>query len=67
MSDFTVVIERDEEGNFIASVPALVGCHTQGRTLDEAMERIKEAILLCLEDEEEPPNTQFIGVHRVAV
>lgn len=45
--DYTVIIERDEEGYLIASVPALPGCHTQARSMDELIERIKEAIELC--------------------
>ena len=45
---FTVVIERDEEGYLIASVPELPGCHTQARTMDELLERAREAIQLCL-------------------
>ena len=44
--DFQVVIERDADGYFVASVPALPGCHTQARSLDEVRERIKEAIAL---------------------
>ena len=47
--EFNVVIEQDSEGYFVASVPALHGCHTQAKSLDELMQRIKEAILLCLE------------------
>jgi predicted RNase H-like HicB family nuclease len=47
--EFNVVIERDIKGYWIASVPALHGCHTQARSLDELMQRIEEAILLCLE------------------
>lgn len=47
--EFSVVIERDEEGYYVASVPALPGCHTQARSLDELMERVREAIALCLE------------------
>ena len=46
---FDVVIERDSEGFYVASVPALAGCHTQARSLDELMCRIREAIELCLE------------------
>lgn len=48
--EFTIVIERDTEGYYVASVPELRGCHTQARSLDTLMERIKEAIELCLED-----------------
>jgi predicted RNase H-like HicB family nuclease len=48
---FDVVIERDSDGFYVASVPQLHGCHTQARSLDEVMERIREAIELCLEME----------------
>jgi predicted RNase H-like HicB family nuclease len=47
--EFNVIIERDSEGYFVASVPSLRGCHTQAKSLDELMERIREAIELCLE------------------
>lgn len=46
---FNVIIERDSEGYFVGAVPELAGCHTQAKSLDELMERIQEAILLCLE------------------
>ncbi len=46
---FSVIIERDAEGYYVASVPELPGCHTQARPLDKPMERIREAIDLCLE------------------
>ena len=47
--EFNVVIERDSEGFYVASVPGLQGCHTQARSLDKLLNRIKEAIELCLE------------------
>lgn len=47
--EFTVIIEQDETGIYIADVTELKGCHTQAASLDELMERTKEAILLCLE------------------
>ena len=47
---FDVVVEKDSEGYFVATVPALHGCHTQAKNLDKIMERIKEAIELCLEE-----------------
>lgn len=65
---FDVVIERDCEGFYVASVPQLHGCHTQARSLDEVMERIREAIELCLEVEgtqQEP--LEFVGIQRVTV
>ena len=64
--EFNVVIEQDEDGYFVASVPALRGCHTQAKSLDVLMKRVKEAIALCIEVEE-PVENQFIGVQRVAV
>lgn len=66
--EFSVVIERDEEGFYVASVPALPGCHTQARSLDELMERVREAIALNLEDRgEDAPALEFIGVQRISV
>jgi len=64
--EFNVVIERDADGYFVASVPALRGCHTQAKSLDLLMKRIREAIELCL-DIEEPVTNEFVGVQRVAV
>jgi len=48
---FAVVVERDEDGYYVASVPELPGCHTQAKTLDELMKRVREAIELYLEAE----------------
>ena len=49
--EFSVIVERDEVGWYIASVPELSGCHTQAKSLDTLMKRIREAIELCLEME----------------
>jgi len=49
---FSVVIERDEDGVYVASIPELPGCHTQARTLDDLMVRIREAVELYLEVDE---------------
>lgn len=65
---FDIVIERDEDGYYIASVPQLPGCHTQARSLDEVTERIREAIELCLEVEGTPEqNLEFIGIQRITI
>jgi predicted RNase H-like HicB family nuclease len=65
---FDVVVEKDREGYFIATVPALHGCHTQAKSLDQLMERIKEAIELCLEVEGVvDEQLDFVGVQRVTV
>jgi len=65
---FDVVIEKDFAGYFVASVPVLRGCHTQAKSLDDLMERIREAIELCLEVQEEMPEPlDFVGVQRISV
>ena len=65
---FDVVIERDDEGYYVASVPQLPGCHTQARSLDEVTQRIREAIELCLEVEGEPGQSlEFIGIQRITI
>jgi predicted RNase H-like HicB family nuclease len=65
---FDVVIERDQEGYYIASVPQMPACHTQARSLDEVMERIREAIELCLEAEGAPAETlEFVGIQRITI
>ena len=66
MTEFSVIIEKDADGYFVATVPALRGCYTQAKSLDVLMKRIKEAIKLCLEVEEISSN-EFIGVQRVVV
>lgn len=64
---FDVVIERDEEGNYVASVPPNHGCHTQARSLDEVTERIREAIELCLKEGVPEHRLEFIGIQRITV
>ena len=65
---FDVVVERDSEGFFVASVPALPGCHTQARSLDELMIRVREAIELCLEVQgRSTEDLDFVGVQRITV
>ena len=66
MREFSVIIEKDEDGYFVASVPVLRGCHTQAKSLDTLIIRIKEAISLCLEVEN-PISNEFIGVQKVAI
>ena len=66
--NFTVLIEQDEDGIYVAKVPDILGCYTQGRTIQQAMERIKEAIQVCLEaDKEEPHQMKFVGLQQVEV
>jgi len=66
---FDVIIERDAEGYFVASVPGLPGCHTQARSLDELHERVREAIALYLEERGEAPDEdalEYVGIQRVS-
>ncbi len=69
---FHVIIEQDEDGYYFGKVPELEGCHTQGRTLDELMKNIKEAIELCLEVKTKDKikieaESKFIGVQQIEV
>ena len=61
---FTVLIEQDDYGFFVASVPSLRSCYTQAKTFEDLAPRIREVIALCLE-EEEPVPMEFIGVQRL--
>jgi predicted RNase H-like HicB family nuclease len=66
--EFSVIVERDADGLFVASVPALPGCHTQAASRDELMSRIREAIALHLEErgaDAEP--LEFVAIERVSV
>lgn len=66
--EFSVIIERDAEGYYVASVPELPGCHTQAKSLDALMKRIREAVELCLEVGVEGAAVQeFVGVQRLLV
>lgn len=77
-AQFKIIVEQDEDGYFVASVPSLPGCHTQAKTLPELHKRIKEAILLCMEVAREDTQYRkqiknfayepiFIGLETVAV
>jgi len=66
--EFNVVVERDAEGLFVASVPALPGCHTQAATREELMRRVQEAIALHLEEMgDEVEQLEFIAVEKVTI
>jgi predicted RNase H-like HicB family nuclease len=65
---FTVLIEQDEEGYLVATVPALRGCHTQAKNLDTLMKRAREVIALCLEGEKnQPAPLELVGIQQVTV
>lgn len=63
---FTVVIEQDENGYYVATVPSLPSCYTQARTLEKLAPRIREVIALCLA-EQQPPRMKFVALEQVEV
>lgn len=66
--EFSVIIEQDSEGYFVATVPSLRGCHTQAKSLDQLMERVREAVELCLEAQGEGDEPlDFVGVQKITV
>ncbi|HEY4489131.1 MAG TPA: type II toxin-antitoxin system HicB family antitoxin [Candidatus Paceibacterota bacterium] len=66
---FPIILQKQKEGGYFVSNPALEGCHSQGETVEEALENIKEATLLCLEDEEyaEEIENRDVSMHLVTV
>tara|TARA_Y100000310_G_scaffold343156_2_gene449478 strand:- start:451 stop:660 length:210 start_codon:yes stop_codon:yes gene_type:complete len=65
---YTVIIEKDEDGWYVSEVVGLPGCHTQGKTVDQLIERTKDAIQAYLDTEEEPEITEeFVGVQQIEV
>ena len=68
-AEYTVVIEKDQDGYYVGSVPALPGCHTQGKSLDQLLERMQEAVALWLEvnGENAPSPVEWVGVQRISV
>ena len=67
--DFYVVVEQGEDGYYVGEVPQLKGCFSQGLTLEELMENMREVICLVLEEAENSPSVsdRFVGVHRITV
>lgn len=67
--NYTVVIEQDEDGMYIAKVPDISGCYTQGKTREQVLERIKEAIEVCLEaeDVEHYIPLKFVSVEQIEI
>ena len=66
--NFTVIIEKDEDGMYVAEVPDLKGCYSQGETLEEILINIREVISLCLKTQKgEVRPLELIGVQRIEV
>ena len=69
MTEFNVIIEKGQDGYYISEVVELSGCHTQAKSIDELMERTKEAISLYLElqNESDSHERKFIGLQKIVV
>lgn len=68
--NFSVIIEKDEQGYFIGKVPSLRSCYTQAKTLPELYKRLQEVVALCLEVERDIfkkpiEQNRFIGVQQL--
>ena len=68
-TEYTIIIEKDEDGYYVGSVPALPGCHSQGKSIDQLLERIQEGITLWREvnGEDSPNALKLVGIQRIAV
>lgn len=64
---FPIILQKEQEGGYSVSNPALEGCYSQGETIEEALQNIKEATLLCLEDETISTQTSDVSLHLVTV
>ncbi len=65
---YTLIVEKDEEGWFVSEVVELPGCHTQAKSMDQLLERTKEAIQAYLKTEEKPIiSEKFVGVQQIEV
>lgn len=64
-----IILEQDEDGYFIASCPLFKGCHSYGKTIEEAIINIKEAIEMCLEELEEKKENlnKFVGLMELEI
>lgn len=71
--NYRVIIEQDEDGKFVASVPALQGCYTEGDTFEDAMKNIEDVIKLHVAARKDrgllpdDSNTEFIGVKNITI
>ena len=67
-TEYTIVTEKDEDGYYLGSIPGLSGCHTQGKSIDQLLERIEEVIPLWLEvnSEDAPGSLELVGLQRIS-
>ena len=64
---FPVIVELDEDGVFIVSCPTFKGCHSYGKTIDEAMSNLSEVIEICVEESGNKFDTlnKFVGIREI--
>ncbi len=62
---FPILVEQDEDNMYIVSCPVFQGCHTYGKTIDEAMKNIQEVIEMYLEDERPATLNHFVGFREI--
>ncbi|MCG6136618.1 MAG: type II toxin-antitoxin system HicB family antitoxin [Nostoc sp. LLA-1] len=68
MKTFTAIIERDSETNlYVGYVPGFPGAHSQGETLDELQNNLREVISMLLEDDDAKFETEFVGIQQIVV
>ncbi|MGZ8557161.1 MAG: type II toxin-antitoxin system HicB family antitoxin [Chitinophagaceae bacterium] len=60
-----IIVETDEDGIFIVSCPVFKGCHSYGKTIDEALNKLKEVVEMCIEEQPEVEQNKFIGVREM--
>ncbi len=67
MREYTVIIEKDEDGFYVGEVVEIPGCYSQGETIEELIGNIKEAIQASIEDMKEKPVITFVDIKKVTV
>lgn len=67
MKNYTVYIEKDEDGVLVGSVPSLPGCYAQGSTLDDLLANMREVVALCARNTVDDNQAEFVGVQNVSI
>ncbi len=65
--NFTVYIERDEDGVFIGSIPTIPSCYAQGKTQEKMLTNLQEVLKLCLRNTNQGVNSRFVGIQNLEV
>ena len=65
--NYTVYIEKDEDGIYVGSVPALPACHAEGTTITEMLRELKSVVNLCERNLDMPNKMQFVGIQNLEI